>query len=112
MKFAKELEQELVPEWRAKYLDYKVRKRSKPLPVRSGLSNRRPGLQVVVVLYSLEMILIRLASGALVSFSLSRIVERSRKVPPITVEVMRRATRNRLPVISSLMLRSYPKHGR
>jgi hypothetical protein len=24
MKFAKELEQELVPEWRAKYLDYKV----------------------------------------------------------------------------------------
>ncbi|PLB45945.1 EXS-domain-containing protein [Aspergillus steynii IBT 23096] len=43
MKFAKELEQELVPEWRAKYLDYKAgKKKLKAISRAIQKSNRNP----------------------------------------------------------------------
>ncbi|KAA8647025.1 hypothetical protein EYZ11_000124 [Aspergillus tanneri] len=43
MKFAKELEQELVPEWRAKYLDYKAgKKKLKAISRAIQRSNRNP----------------------------------------------------------------------
>ncbi|KAH8423548.1 SPX and EXS domain-containing protein [Aspergillus melleus] len=43
MKFAKELEQELVPEWRAKYLDYKAgKKKLKAITRAIQKSNRNP----------------------------------------------------------------------
>ncbi|PKX97196.1 uncharacterized protein P174DRAFT_105095 [Aspergillus novofumigatus IBT 16806] len=43
MKFAKELEQELVPEWRAKYLDYKTgKKKVKAIARAIQKTNRSP----------------------------------------------------------------------
>ncbi|KAJ5992512.1 hypothetical protein N7451_008236 [Penicillium sp. IBT 35674x] len=43
MKFAKELEQELVPEWRAKYLDYKTgKKKLKAITRAIQKGNRSP----------------------------------------------------------------------